>query len=100
MFNLFYLGVYCFFALFLLVQDVLHHLHYHRHKRRNNDPDDEHAEILLHERNIPKEIAGENEEADPKNASCNVVEQKDRILHFPDARHKRRKCPHDGNEAR
>ena len=66
----------------------------------SDDREDHQAEVLLHERQVAEEVAGEEADAHPQDPAHHVVGQEAQVAHRADAGHERRERPHDRDEAR
>lgn len=70
-----------------------------QHRKHDDHPDNQ-RKILLHDRQIPEEAAGDDEEADPENGAGHVMDCEFRVAHLGHAGHKGREGPHDRSEPR
>ena len=65
----------------------------------HDDGEDDHAEVLLDEGQVPEEVAGEHADRHPEQPADDVVAQEARVGHLPHPGHEGREGPDDGDEA-
>ena len=65
---------------------------------QDDDGEDHHGEVVLHEGKISEEVAPQHEDEDPRDGPRDVEEQKAGVGHAPDARHEGGKGPDDRQE--
>lgn len=64
----------------------------------NDNCEDDKGEVFLYQRNIAEIITGEGKRGYPDNTANDIIADKACVGHAPDAGHKRRKGPDDGDK--
>src|SRR5512137_2474731 len=65
---------------------------------QDDDGEDHHGEVILHEGKVPEEVAPQHEDEDPRESPRDIEKEKAGVGHASDARHEGGKGPDDRQE--